>query len=247
MARRVVRARRVQIGRAAGPADTTATANANANANANATASPNASPTATATATATANANAWTFDADKADAPPAGFSFGRTGGGRPGRWLVVAAADAPSKPNVLAQLDADDTDYRFPVAVVEASSFRDVKLSVRCKPISGKVDQGCGLVWRYQDDKNYYLTRANALEGNVRLYHVRNGDRVEFASWSGKVASGAWHTLAVDARGDRFVVGFDGKQVMDAKDGTFTAAGKIGVWTKADSVIQFDDLSATAP
>jgi hypothetical protein len=186
----------------------------------------------------------WNFDSDQADAPPAGFSFGRTGSGREGRWRVVAASDAPSKPNVLAQLDADSTDYRFPVAVVDASSFKDVKLSVACKPVSGRVDQGCGLVWRFKDAGNYYLTRANALEDNVNLYRVKDGRRVPFAGWNGKVASGVWHKLQVEARGDRFQVSFDDKKVIDAKDTTFAEAGKVGVWTKADSVMQFDDLSA---
>jgi hypothetical protein len=190
-------------------------------------------------------AGLWSFDSDKTDAPPAGFSFGRTGSGREGRWVVVAAADAPSKPNVLAQLDADSTDYRFPVAVVDDSSFEDVKLSVACKPVSGSVDQGCGLVWRFKDADNYYLTRANALEDNVRLYTVKGGRRIQFAGWDGKVASKVWHKLQVEARGDRFQVSFDDKKVMDAKDSTFAAAGKVGVWTKADSVIQFDDLTAS--
>jgi hypothetical protein len=159
--------------------------------------------------------------------------------------MVVAAADAPSKPNVLAQLDADTTDYRFPVSVVDNSSFKDVKLSVSCKPVSGRVDQGCGLVWRFKDAGNYYLTRANALEDNVNLYRVKGGSRSEIAGWSGKVASNVWHGLRVDARGDRFEVYFDGTKILDEKDSTFRDAGKVGVWTKADSVMQFDDLSAT--
>jgi hypothetical protein len=187
----------------------------------------------------------WNFDSDRNDAPPAGFSFGRTGSGREGRWVVVAAADAPSKPNVLAQLDADSTDYRFPVAVVDASSFKDVKLSVACKPVSGSVDQGCGLVWRFQDAGNYYLTRANALEDNVNLYYVKGGRRIQFAGWSGKVASKVWHKLQVEARGERFQVSFDDKKVLEGKDSTFAGAGKIGIWTKADSVMQFDDLTAS--
>jgi hypothetical protein len=215
------------------------------------TSGPPAAPASAASAepvpAATSTGTNWSFDTDKANAPPAGFSFGRTGSGKEGRWVVVAAADAPSKPNVLAQLDADPTDYRFPVAVVDASSFKDVRLSVSCKPISGKVDQGCGLVWRYKDANNYYLTRANALEDNVRLYSVKDGQRRQFASWSGKIASNVWHKLAVEARGDRFVVSLDDKKVMDATDSTFGDAGKVGVWTKADSVIQFDDLSASAP
>jgi hypothetical protein len=201
---------------------------------------------AATTAATTAGSGPWSFDSDSAGAPPSGFRFGRTGQGREGRWTVIAAADAPSKPNVLAQLDADGTDYRFPVAVVAGSSFKDVRLSVACKPISGSVDQGCGLVWRFKDPSNYYLTRANALEDNVRLYHVKDGSRIQFATWSGKVASNVWHKLRVDAKGDRFEVYFDDKKVMGAQDSTFGDAGEVGVWTKADSVIQFDDLSATA-
>jgi hypothetical protein len=189
---------------------------------------------------------AWSFDSDRPDGPPASFSFGRTGQGKEGRWVVVAAADAPSKPNVLVQLDADPTDYRFPVAIVEGATFKDVRLSVSCKAVSGSVDQGCGLVWRFKDANNYYLTRANALENNVRLYHVKDGNRVQFASWSGKVASQQWHKLRAEAKGDRFEVYFEDKKILDARDSTFTEAGKVGVWTKADSVIQFDDLAASA-
>ena len=191
-------------------------------------------------------AKVWSFDTDKTEAAPAGFSFGRTGSGKEGRWIVQAPTDAPTKPNVLVQLDADTTDNRFPVAVVDASSFKDVRVSVSCKQLSGAVDQACGLVWRFKDANNYYLTRANALEDNVRLYRVKDGVRVQFASWTGKVATKTWHHLSVEARGDRFIVSFDDKQVMDAKDATFSEAGKIGVWTKADSVTQFDDLSASA-
>jgi hypothetical protein len=202
-------------------------------------------PAPAAPPAATSSAGTWAFDGDTRDAPPAGFTFGRTGRGKAGRWIVQALPDAPSKPHALAQTDADGTDYRFPVAVVDDTNFRDVRLSVACRSVSGSVDQACGLVWRFRDANNYYLTRANALEDNVRLYHVKDGDRVQFASWSGKVLPGIWHTLRVDARGDRFEVYFDEAKVLDAKDTTFTAPGKVGVWTKADSVTVFDDLSAT--
>src|ERR1700675_1426449 len=66
-----------------------------------------------------------TFDADAADKPPAGFSFGRRGEGAPGRWIVRGAKDAPSGGQVLAQVDADSTDYRFPVAVADNPSLAD--------------------------------------------------------------------------------------------------------------------------
>ena len=194
-----------------------------------------------------ASAETWNFDADPVNAPPPGFSFGRTGKGKPGRWVVQAEKDAPSAGNVLAQLDTDTTDYRFPVAVAGEPKFGDVNLSVRCEPVSGRVDQACGLVFRYEDENNYYLTRANALEDNVNLYYVKDGRRRQITGWRGKVTSGAWHQLGVEARGDHFVVSFDGNKVVDTHDSTFSQPGKVGVWTKADSVTYFDDLTAAAP
>jgi len=183
------------------------------------------------------------FDSDVAGRAPKGFVFGRTGNGAQGKWIVKSEKDAPSTSNVLVQIDADTTDYRFPIAFI-GPQLKDLHLSVKCKAISGKVDQGCGLVFRLKDADNYYVARANALEDNVRLYHVIKGSRVQFAGWNGAVKSGMWHTLAVDAQGDAFRVNFDGKQVIDARDTTFQTAGKFGLWTKADSVIEFDDLSA---
>jgi len=190
------------------------------------------------------SATRFDFESDKPGEPPQGYSFGRTGKGLPGKWVVKAVDDAPSGKNVLAQTDADSTDYRFPIAYT-GPEMKDLRLSVKCKPVSGKVDQGCGLIFRLKDVDNYYVARANALEDNVRLYHVVKGDRRQFAGWNGKVASGKWHDLAIEAQGDHFQVFFDGKKVIDAHDKTFTDAGKFGVWTKADSVIQFDDLTAT--
>lgn len=182
------------------------------------------------------------FDSESANQAPTGFEFGRTGGGALGKWVVKAEKDAPSSPNVLAQTDADDTDYRFPIAFT-GPALKDLHLSVKCKPVSGRVDQGCGLVFRLTDADNYYVTRANALEDNVRLYHVVKGKRIQFAGWNGRVTSGTWHELGVDAQGDHFQVFFDRNKVIDAHDKTFSEAGKFGLWTKADSVIYFDDLT----
>jgi hypothetical protein len=187
----------------------------------------------------------WGFDQMTAGAPPSGFSFARTGSGRSGRWVVRAAPDAPSAPNVLAQEDSDRTDNRFPVAVADSVRLRDVSVSVRCKSIGGRVDRACGIVWRYQDENNYYLTRANALEDNVCWYYVQNGRRTEVKRVNVKVASGVWHTLRADMRGDHIEVFFNDKKLMDVHDSRFNAAGRVGVWTKADSYTLFDDLTAT--
>jgi len=188
----------------------------------------------------------WNFDAGPANQPPAGFSFSRTGQGRQGIWTIQKDNQPPSGDYVLAQLDTDSTSYRFPVAVANEPILRDLRLSVRCKSVSGKVDQACGLVLRYQDENNYYVARANALEDNVRFYYVAGGKRRELANWSGKVASGTWHALRVDAKADRFEVFWNNQKVIDTRDATFAEPGKVGLWTKADSVTYFDDLFVEA-
>ncbi len=159
-----------------------------------------------------------------------------------GRWLVQGEKDAPSGTKVLAQLDTDATSYRFPVAVADSVSLSNLRLSVRCKAVFGKVDQACGLVFRYRDENNYYVVRCNALENNVRLYYVKDGKRQQFAGWDGPVLTGSWHALSVEVRDDRFQAYWNNKMVIEARDRTFTESGKVGLWTKADSFTYFDDL-----
>ncbi|HEY3203782.1 MAG TPA: family 16 glycoside hydrolase [Thermoanaerobaculia bacterium] len=189
-----------------------------------------------------AGAKTLTFDGDAAGSPPAGFEFARTGQGAEGKWIVRADPDKSTN-RVLVQESADPTDYRFPLAVVKDGTYKDVTLSVRARPISGKVDQGFGMVWRYKDADNYYITRCNADEDNCTIYHTVAGRRRSFQNKPITVAKNTWHTLKLEAVGDHFVVWFDGTKVLDAKDETFKDAGKVGLWTKADSVIQFDDFT----
>jgi len=181
------------------------------------------------------------FEKDDIGKAPHAFSFALTGQGKPGVWVVQK--DAAAHGNVLVQTDGDRTDYRFPLAIYNDVSAKDVDLAVQFKAISGRGDQGAGLVWRYRDQNNYYVTRCNALENNCTIYHVVNGRRVAFQNKNVKVPTNTWHTLEVAATGDHFVVTYDGNAVLDARDSTFADAGKVGVWTKADSVMAFDDLT----
>ena len=188
----------------------------------------------------------YSFDNVPAGTLPGTFSSARTGQGAVGKWEVRADETAPSKPNVLAQTSDDATDYRFPVAVSNEGAFKDLELSVKFKAVSGSVDQAGGLVFRYKDENNYYIVRANALENNYRLYHVINGRRQQFAGANLTVMLKQWHELKVVCVGNQITCFFDGKQEIQATDETFKESGKIGVWTKADSVTYFDDLSVTA-
>ncbi len=148
------------------------------------------------------NGETKTFDEDMIDTAPAGFSFAKTGPGKPARWIVRKVDDAPSSPNVLAQLDEDATSDRFPLAIANEPALGDVRVHVRCKMVSGRVDQVCGLVARYRDENNYLITRANALESNIRLYTVRNGKRRPLASRDRRVTPQTRHDLRFDNRGD---------------------------------------------
>ncbi len=179
-------------------------------------------------------------------ASPVGFTSHLTGQGTAGKWEIRVDSSAPSGPKVLAQTSTDPTDYRFPVLVYDGFTAKDVEVSVGCKAVAGKVDQACGVVARFADKNNYYIARANALENNVRLYHVVAGRRVQFAGTNHTVTSGEWHTLALEIKGAHFRVLFDGKLLFEADDKTIAGAGKVGVWTKADSVTHFDNFSAVS-
>jgi len=189
-------------------------------------------------ALATAGGQTVNFDSAKAGPLPADWTGTQTGKGE-AKWAVAADATAPSKPNVLKQ--GGEADY--PVAFLTDSSLKDGFVEVKFKPVSGKEDQAGGVVWRLKDANNYYIARANALEDNVRIYHLVNGKRTQFKGVNTRVAPGQWHTLRVEFSGSASKVFFDGRHLFDAEDATHKDSGKVGVWTKADSVTLFDDFT----
>jgi glycosyl hydrolase family 59 (putative galactocerebrosidase) len=175
---------------------------------------------------------------------PDDFAFSRTGSGDVGEWRVMDDATASNR-RVIAQTSTDKTDYRFPLAVYQRISAKNVDVKVRFKPIGGKVDQAGGIVVRLTTPDDYYVVRANALEDNVRFYRVVKGKRQELKGANTKVAANEWHNLELRADGDRFTVSFDGRQLFTAQDATFTGEGRVGLWTKADSVTYFDTIAIT--
>ncbi|MGA2864201.1 MAG: hypothetical protein ABSF95_06900 [Verrucomicrobiota bacterium] len=178
------------------------------------------------------------FDEMKTGAAPPGWSATKTGTGDP-QWTVARDETAPSQPNVLRQSGR----ATFPICIKEGARLKDGFVEVKFKPLAGKQDQAGGLIWRCQDADNYYIARANALEDNVTIYHTVKAKRVAFQNANTKVAAGVWHTLRVDFRGSLFTVTFDRQKVIEARDDSFAGAGRVGVWTKADSVTLFDDFS----
>ena len=195
----------------------------------------------TTMATALAAAETVNFDDMKVGTVPPGWTATQTGTGA-AKWSVDKDASAPSKPNVLKQ----SGQATFPVCIKNDTNIKDGFVEVKFKPVAGKEDQAGGVIWRVQDANNYYIARANALENNVTIYYTIRGKRIEKKRANIKVASSAWHTLRVDFSGNRFTVTFDGKKAIEWDDDTFKNAGKVGVWTKADSITEFDDFTYTS-
>ena len=175
---------------------------------------------------------------------PDGFTFWRTGDGEIGDWRVVEDPSASDR-QVIAQTSKGATDYRFPLAVYRPISAKNVDVVLRFKPISGAVDQAGGIVVRLTTPDDYYVVRANALEDNVRFYRMVKAKREQLDGANTKVTSNEWHTLGLRAEDDRFTISFDGKQLFTTVDSTFTKAGKVALWTKADSVTHFDTIAIT--
>ena len=191
------------------------------------------------------------LDTSKSGAVPEGWTVAMTHEGGAPKWEVLRDDSAPSKPNVLAQTSTDRTSGRFPLAVFEEASFQNGSVTVKFKPVSGAGDQAAGIVWRYEDPGHYYIVRANALEDNVVLYKVEKGKRksLDIVGRKGgygveeKVAPQTWHTLRVEFAGTKFTVLFNGRKLFEVEDETFKDGGKVGLWTKADSVMLFDDFN----
>jgi hypothetical protein len=139
-------------------------------------------------------------------------------------------------------LKQTSTKNHFPLILLEKEKFSDVDISVDFKPISGRIDASGGIVFRAVDKDNYYIVRANALENNYRLYTFIDGSRSQIATATVKEPSlKEFHTMRIVAKGDHIQAYLDGKLYIDHHDNSFTK-GFTGLWTKADSVTEFDNF-----
>ena len=186
----------------------------------------------------------WTFSDAKIGTLPPGWIAGVTGSqrGKPPKWEVIRGEEH----HVLAQLEPGGKSGDFPVCLKKGSSMKNGRVTIRFKPISGRIDQAGGVVFRAKDKDNFYIARANALEDNVSLYVTHKGKRKTIKYWEDiEVTLGEWHELTVDVHGFSIKVSLDGKPVGEITDENqiFGDAGMVGFWTKADSVTHFDTLS----
>jgi hypothetical protein len=177
---------------------------------------------------------------------PEGWTSTLTGSGNP-KWTVESDRTAPSKLTVLKQSGR----ATYPLILKNDTNIKDGFVEMKFKAIAGSEDRAAGIVWRAKDANNYYVVRANALEDNVVLYKTVNGVRTSLDIVGRKggygietpVPANTWHSLRIDFKASRFGVSFNGKRLFEVDDSTFADAGKIGLWTKADSVTLFDEVT----
>lgn len=190
----------------------------------------------------------FSFDKTRNGALPSEWAAYMTHSGGAPQWQVLKDVSTAGKPKALAQLSEDPSRSRFPLAIYKDVVAKDGTLSVNFKTVSGKIDQAAGLVWRFVDADNYYLVRANALEDNVVLYKVEKGTRTALAprgtvpgtyGVKHQVPPKVWNALSVTFKGKSFVVSLNGEKLFEVEDETFGGDGRIGLWTKADSVTYF--------
>jgi hypothetical protein len=190
--------------------------------------------------------HAVSFESTRIGTAPEGWTATLTGSGDP-KWTVESDPTAPSRLNVVKQSGR----ATYPLLLKNDTNIKDGFVEVKFKAIAGSQDRAAGLVWRARDANNYYVVRANALEDNVVLYKTVNGVRssLDIVGRKGgygtdvKVPANTWHSLRIDFKASRFNVSFNGKQLFEVEDSTFTDAGKVGLWTKADSVTLFDEVT----
>lgn len=182
------------------------------------------------------------FESQSEGAAPEGFTPGHNKVGNPCTWAIAEDDDSPIGSLVVAQENSEGPKTRFCTLAEDGVSLTDLEASVHCKPVSGELDQSCGLAFRYTNEDNYYVARANALEQNVRLYKVVNSVRSPIGEWSGSTPQGEWSTMKIKAEGTRYTVIWNEETVLELDDDTFPGAGSVALWTKADAVTHFDGL-----
>ncbi len=186
----------------------------------------------------------WDFEHTPLGGLPAGWKVEATGLQSPlARWEVKADPSAHSGSRVLA---LTETRHRsgstFNLCWNPDVQFLHGEIRVWFRPVSGRIDQGGGIMWRVQDRDNYYIARFNPLEDNFRIYYVKNGRRHMIESADVRLEPGRWHSMTIVQAGARYECFLDGKRYLAGTDSHFGKAGGVGLWTKADAVTSFDDF-----
>jgi pyruvate,water dikinase len=142
-------------------------------------------------------------------------------------------------------LDNIEAYFYFPLAIAKDSEVSEAILKVRVKPVAGSVDQAGGLAFGIRNVNNYFVLRINALEDNLVLFEYVNSRRLQRVTVDQEIKIGEWRRLAAEISGNTLKGYLDGELRLE-----YTAErplnGYVGLWTKADSVTYFTELTIEA-
>jgi len=218
------------------------------------------------TVTASAARIDFDFSLDPVGKTPPGFASLVSGAGRPADWKVAEETVPPilepltpqapthtAQRAVLAVQSPNVTQDHWPLLLYTNEIFTDFTLTTRFKIGGGMVEPMAGVVFRAQDQSNYYVVRAST-EGNLLWYRVINGKHYDMMGIGIKVpiAKNVWRELRIECAGSRIRCFLDGKMVIPpgrpgsptqelAINDTTFSHGEVGFWTKADSECYFVD------
>lgn len=193
------------------------------------------------------------FSAVRENQPPNGFRSAVTGEGKPGDWRVIADEVPPLLPRlspqapvvstraVLAQVSQDPTDEHFPLLIFEGDTYADFTFTARFKTVRGTQEQMAGIAFRIQDEANYYVLRASSLGGTFRFYKIVNGQRGQPIGQNIQIPGGIWHEIGVECKGNQIRCFLNGTHAIPTLSDSSFSNGKVGFWTKSDSVSYFAD------
>ena len=193
------------------------------------------------------------FDETPAGQLPKGFRSALGGGGQPGEWKIVVDEGSPllspispkapktNQRSVLGQVSRDRTDERFPMLIFDEETLGDFTFTTRFKLVDGQEEQMAGLAFRIQDERNYYYVRASALGNSFYFFKIVEGVRSPPIGAKVEIPKGVWHEMSVECKGHEIRASFNGKELIPALGDKSFKSGKIGFWTKSDSVSYFSD------
>ncbi len=187
------------------------------------------------------NSQAWNFDSYEANSVPDGFLSMQTGIGEKAKWIIKADSSTTSVPHVIAQLSTKDTESGYKILMIPEQGYSNFKTSVKFKIISGENEQAAGLIFRLQDRNHYFVLIADALNDRFSLCRAEPDRLICTQDVNANIETDQWYTITAHVAVQGIAGYLDDKLLIQRYDQHYMT-GAIGLWTKGDSVVHFDDL-----
>jgi hypothetical protein len=188
------------------------------------------------------NSKTWNFDSYQENSILDDFLLMQAGIGGKGTWVIKSYDSATSKPNVLTHLSSNNTQPSYSILIVPDQGYTQFKASVKFKIISGEKEQAAGLVFRFQDKNHYFVLVADAINDRFSLCRLETDKLICTQDVKIDVKTDQWYTITahVAAQG---IAGYLDDELLIQRYDKHYITGTIGLWTRGDSVVYFDDFT----